>query len=162
MSHQWGANFQVVDSSDGFLCFCETVYICEKKFQGEKYYHGEYVQAENPYLSGHSMSSIVSGRGTPLVSGNSRTSPPATNARAPVRINFHFTDLISWLPSHNMTCLWLGASFTRTTMAQATWLNHFGLPIWQRKSYKFNWISKKVLHVPKMMRGNSSHMTASL
>lgn len=30
------------------------------------------------------MSSIVSGSGTPLVSGSSRTRPPATNARTPV------------------------------------------------------------------------------
>lgn len=36
------------------------------------------------YLSGNSISSIVSGSGTPLVSGNIRTKPPATNASTPV------------------------------------------------------------------------------
>lgn len=39
--------------------------------------------AVKSYLSGNSMSSMVSGSGTPLVSGSRRTKPPARNAKHP-------------------------------------------------------------------------------
>lgn len=93
MSDQRAANSLAVDLSDGFLCFCMYSSHLWRKVEGDKCYHGEYVQGVKPHLFGHSMSSMVSGRGTPLVSGNRRTSPPATNARAPVRVNIDFTNL---------------------------------------------------------------------
>lgn len=38
------------------------------------------------HLCGCSMSSMVSGRGAPLVSGSRSTEPPAINARIPVEV----------------------------------------------------------------------------
>lgn len=73
-----------------FFVSAQTVHICKERFMVTNV---TMVKRVKPYLFGHSMSSMVSGRGTPLVSGNRRTSPPATNARAPVRVNIYFTDL---------------------------------------------------------------------
>jgi len=90
-----------------FFVSARTVHICEERL---KCYHGEYVQGVKPHLFGHSMSSMVSGRGTPLVSGNRRTSPPATNARAPVRVNIDFTNLTLELEHAQHHILWPGVS----------------------------------------------------
>jgi len=45
-----------------------------------------------------------------LVSGNRRTSPPATNARAPVRVNIDFTNLTLELEHAQHHILWPGVS----------------------------------------------------